>query len=167
MVSTNAFHLTNLFLFSHHYIPFTLSTQSIILNYPVILSHWCSTTVSLQTYPFYYYKCSLVSNFLDGESKVSLSTYRFLFDGKSFWLILMVLKGVIIGIKKGAGDNCLLLPYELTSFLTPESYRLASYFLTKCNGWIKHLKSWEYKKWSPTEDALDFWLLKKLPPSLL
>ena len=39
MVSTNAFHLTNLFLFYHHHIPFTLSTQSIILNYPVILSH--------------------------------------------------------------------------------------------------------------------------------
>ena len=31
---------------------FTLSTQLIISNYPVILSHWCSTTLSLETYPF-------------------------------------------------------------------------------------------------------------------
>ena len=31
---------------------FTLSTQLIILNYPVILSHWCCTIVSLETYPF-------------------------------------------------------------------------------------------------------------------
>ena len=29
-----------------------LSTQLIILNYPVILSHQRSTTVSLETYPF-------------------------------------------------------------------------------------------------------------------
>ena len=32
---------------------FTLSTQSKILNYPVILSHWCSTTFSLEIYPLY------------------------------------------------------------------------------------------------------------------
>ena len=31
---------------------FMLSTQLIIPNYPVILSHWCSTTVSVETYPF-------------------------------------------------------------------------------------------------------------------
>ena len=31
----------------------TLSTQLIIPNYPVILSHWCSTTVSLETYPLF------------------------------------------------------------------------------------------------------------------
>ena len=31
---------------------FTLSTQLITLNYPVILSHQCSTTVSLETCPF-------------------------------------------------------------------------------------------------------------------
>ena len=30
-----------------------LSTQLIILNYPVILSHQCSTTVSLETNPLY------------------------------------------------------------------------------------------------------------------
>ena len=30
---------------------FTLSTQLIILNYPVIISHWRSITVSLETYP--------------------------------------------------------------------------------------------------------------------
>ena len=28
-----------------------LSTDLIILNYPVILCHWCSTTVALETYP--------------------------------------------------------------------------------------------------------------------
>ena len=32
---------------------FTFSTQLITLNYPVILSHWRSTTVSLETYPLY------------------------------------------------------------------------------------------------------------------
>ena len=94
MVSTNAFHSANIFLFSCHHIPtnniapfsaykythnpqflqllrwrafcaqnvsfytpysgqFTLSTQSKILNYSVILSHWCSTTVSLEIYPLY------------------------------------------------------------------------------------------------------------------
>ena len=37
---------------------FTISTQLIILNYPVILSHRRSTTVSLETYPF----CSFVSS---------------------------------------------------------------------------------------------------------
>ena len=31
---------------------FMLSTQLIIPNYPVILSHWCSTTVSIETYLF-------------------------------------------------------------------------------------------------------------------
>ena len=30
---------------------FMPSTQLIILNYPIILSHWLSTTVSLETYP--------------------------------------------------------------------------------------------------------------------
>ena len=30
-----------------------VSTQLIILNYPVILSHQCSTTTSLETYPLY------------------------------------------------------------------------------------------------------------------
>ena len=32
---------------------FTLSTQLITLNYPVLLFHWRSTTVSLETYPLY------------------------------------------------------------------------------------------------------------------
>ena len=32
---------------------FTLSTQLIIQNYPVIFSHWCSTSVSIETYPLY------------------------------------------------------------------------------------------------------------------
>ena len=32
---------------------FRLSTQLILLNYPVILSHRCNTTVSLETYPLY------------------------------------------------------------------------------------------------------------------
>ena len=27
------------------------------LAYPIILSHWCSTTVSLQTYPLYSFDC--------------------------------------------------------------------------------------------------------------
>ena len=31
---------------------FTLSSQLIILDYPVILPHQCSSTVSLKTYPF-------------------------------------------------------------------------------------------------------------------
>ena len=31
---------------------FMPSTQFIILNYPIILSHWLSTTVFLETYPF-------------------------------------------------------------------------------------------------------------------
>ena len=31
-----------------------LSTQLIILSYPVILFHWCSTKVSLETYPLCY-----------------------------------------------------------------------------------------------------------------
>ena len=34
---------------------FRLSTQLIILNYPIILSHRRSTTVSLETYPLYSY----------------------------------------------------------------------------------------------------------------
>ena len=34
---------------------FMLSTQLMILNYPIILSHWHSTTVSLETYPLYYW----------------------------------------------------------------------------------------------------------------
>ena len=34
---------------------FTLSTQLIIINYPVILFHRRSTTVSLETYPLYAY----------------------------------------------------------------------------------------------------------------
>ena len=34
---------------------FTLSTQLIIINYPVILSHRRGTTVSLETYPLYAY----------------------------------------------------------------------------------------------------------------
>ena len=39
-----------------------LSTQLIILNYPFILSHQCSTTVSLETYSLYFYhKVVLVS----------------------------------------------------------------------------------------------------------
>ena len=33
---------------------FILPTQLIILNYPAILSHWCSTTVSLETYPLLF-----------------------------------------------------------------------------------------------------------------
>ena len=41
---------------------FMLSTQLIILNYPVVLSHKHSTTVSLETYPLYsYHKVPLVS----------------------------------------------------------------------------------------------------------
>ena len=39
-----------------------LSTQLIILNYLVVLSHQRSTTVSLETYPLYsYHKVVLVS----------------------------------------------------------------------------------------------------------
>ena len=38
---------------------FTISTQLTILNYPVILSHRRSTTVSLETYPFYSFVSSL------------------------------------------------------------------------------------------------------------
>ena len=39
-----------------------LLTQLIILNYPVVLSHQHSTTVSLETYPLYsYHKVVLVS----------------------------------------------------------------------------------------------------------
>ena len=34
---------------------FTLSTQLIILDYPVTLYNWCSTTVSLEPYPLYSY----------------------------------------------------------------------------------------------------------------
>ena len=34
---------------------FMLSTQLMILNYPIILSHWHSTTVSLETYPLYHW----------------------------------------------------------------------------------------------------------------
>ena len=38
---------------------FHLPTQLIMLNYPVILSHWHSTTVSLRTYPFTQIKRSV------------------------------------------------------------------------------------------------------------
>ena len=43
---------------SPSYSKFTLSTQLITLNYPVILSHRRSTTVSSETYPLYSFWCS-------------------------------------------------------------------------------------------------------------
>ena len=105
MVSMNAFHSANLFLFSRHHIPTNsiapfsaykythnpqflqflwwraialemsafklytvanLLTQLIILNYPVILSHWCSTIVSLETYPF---TCTAVQHWTWADRK--------------------------------------------------------------------------------------------------
>ena len=57
---------------------FTLSTQWIILNYPVILFHWHSTTVSVEMYPFTP-KFTLESLFNDGLAKVYI--------GKILWLL--------------------------------------------------------------------------------
>ena len=52
---------------------FMLSTQLIILNYPVILSHWCNTTVSLETFPLYSQeKLSLIYQVTWGKN-ISLS----------------------------------------------------------------------------------------------
>ena len=51
---------------------FMFSTQLIPLKCPVILSHRRSTTVSLQTYPLYYYGFA----FLGTQLKTALYSYK-------------------------------------------------------------------------------------------
>ena len=43
---------------------FMLSVQLIVLDYLVILSPWCSTTVSLENYPLYSWVCKLLRSLL-------------------------------------------------------------------------------------------------------
>ena len=43
---------------------FMLSVQLILLDYLVILSPWCSTTVSLENYPLYSWVCKLLRSLL-------------------------------------------------------------------------------------------------------
>ena len=60
---------------------FTSSTQLKILNYPVILSHQRSTTVSLETYPRYHIPIDFSSSARSSDCNLKTkATY-----GKSLW----------------------------------------------------------------------------------
>ena len=64
---------------------FTLSTQLIVQNYPVILSHRRSPTVSLETYPFIQEKKWWSRGLVDVTPQSKDFATR-VFSGKSYWL---------------------------------------------------------------------------------
>ena len=89
---------------------FTLSTQLMIWNYPaVILSQQCSTTISLETYPFFYLSfvmliCSLMTGIHATSHTISNSSsalfiyflnHYFHYSNQNVVVLLVVHKGIV------------------------------------------------------------------------
>ena len=88
---------------------FTLSTQLIKQNYPVILSQQCSTTVSLETYPLFYLSfvmwiCSLMTGIHATSHTISDSlsalfiyflNHYFHYSNQNVVVLLVVHKGIV------------------------------------------------------------------------